>query len=228
MKRFIIAIDGTAAAGKSTTARLVAERLHYLHIDTGAMYRAAAYAVLKNNINPDDRQAVEELITGLRIRLEENRGPDVFLNNEKVTDNIRSQEVTAIVSKVSSYEGVRKHLVQEQREIARNGGVVLEGRDIGTVVFPDADLKFFFVATLEERARRRYEELKEKGIQSDYESILADIRRRDYIDSTRKTSPLKKAEDAIPVNTSEMTIREQVQYVLSFVDKRVREEESQE
>jgi CMP/dCMP kinase len=228
LKRFIIAIDGTAAAGKSTTARLVAERLHYLHIDTGAMYRAAAYAVLKNNINPDDRQAVEELITGLRIRLEENRGPDVFLNNEKVTDNIRSQEVTAIVSKVSSYEGVRKHLVQEQREIARNGGVVLEGRDIGTVVFPDADLKFFFVATLEERARRRYEELKEKGIQSDYESILADIRRRDYIDSTRKTSPLKKAEDAIPVNTSEMTIREQVQYVLSFVDKRVREEESQE
>jgi CMP/dCMP kinase len=228
LKRFIIAIDGTAAAGKSTTARLVAERLHYLHIDTGAMYRAAAYAVLKNNINPNDRQAVEELITGLRIRLEENRGPDVFLNNEKVTDNIRSQEVTAIVSKVSSYEGVRKHLVQEQREIARNGGVVLEGRDIGTVVFPDADLKFFFVATLEERARRRYEELKEKGIQSDYESILADIRRRDYIDSTRKTSPLKKAEDAIPVNTSEMTIREQVQYVLSFVDKRVREEESQE
>jgi CMP/dCMP kinase len=218
LKRLIIAIDGTAAAGKSTTARLVAERLDYLHIDTGAMYRAVAYAVLKNKINPDDRQAVGNLVRGLTIRLSQNEGLEVYINEERVTDKIRLPEVTAIVSKVSTFEEVRSHLVKEQREMARNGGVVLEGRDIGTVVFPDADLKFYFIAEIGERARRRYEELKTKGVSADYQSILDDIKRRDHIDSTRNSSPLKKADDAISVNTSNMTIREQVDYVLSFVE----------
>ncbi len=220
MKNLIIAIDGTAGSGKSTTARLVARRLQYLHIDTGAMYRAVALAVLQNNINPDDKDAVEKLVERLKLRLRQNNGIEVLLNDEHVTDLIRRSDVTSIVSTISSYEGVRAKMVEEQRAMGKNGSVVLEGRDIGTVVFPDADIKLFFIADVEERARRRCRELLDKGERVDFETILSDIKSRDYFDSTRAISPLKKAHDAITIDTSNISIDEQVEKVLSIVAKR--------
>ncbi len=220
MKKLIIAIDGTAGSGKSTTARLVARRLNYLHIDTGAMYRAAAYAVLKENINPDDKKAVEELIDRLKIRLRQSNGMEVLLNDEPVTNMIRTNGVTAIVSKVSSYERVRAKMAEEQRTMGKAGGVVLEGRDIGTVVFPEADIKFFFIADIEERARRRRHEILDKGETIDFDTVLTDIKSRDYHDSTRALSPLIKAEEAITIDTSKMTIDEQVEKVLSIISER--------
>ncbi len=216
----IIAIDGIAGSGKSTTARLVARKLHYLHIDTGAMYRAAAYAVLQKNVDPDDKEAVEKLVENLKIRLKQNDELQVLLNDQPVTQLIRAPDVTAVVSKVSSYEAVRMKMVEEQREMGKNGGVVLEGRDIGTVVFPDADVKLFFIADLEERVRRRCHELIEQGEKVDFDTMLTDIKSRDRLDSTRKVSPLKKADDAITIDTSNLTIEEQVEKVLSIVSEK--------
>ncbi len=220
MKNLIIAIDGAAGSGKSTTARLVAQRLKYLHIDTGAMYRAVALAVLQNDIDPEEKDAVEKLVENLRIRLRQNNGVEVLLNDKQVTDLIRRSDVTSIVSTISSYERVRAKLVEEQRAMGKNGGVVLEGRDIGTIVFPDADIKLFFVADIEERARRRCRELADKGEHVDFETILRDIKSRDYFDSTRNISPLKKADDAITIDTSNISIDEQVEKVLSIVMKK--------
>jgi cytidylate kinase len=220
LKKLIIAIDGTAGSGKSTTARLVARRLNYLHIDTGAMYRAATYAVLNENIDPDNKVAVENLVVDLKIRLHRSNGVEVILNGKPVTDKIRSNEVTARVSKISSYERVRAKMVEEQRAMGKNGGVVLEGRDIGTIVFPDADIKFFFVADIEERTRRRQREMNEQGEEVSFESMLNDIKARDYHDSTRAVSPLKKADDAITIDTSNLSIEEQVQKVIAIVEKK--------
>lgn len=219
MKNLIIAIDGTAGSGKSTTARLVAERLQYLHIDTGAMYRAATYAVLKHNIDPDDKEAVETFVKDLKIRLQKKNGLEVLLNDEPVSTKIRTSEIDSVVSKISSYEGVRQKMVEEQREIGKQGGVVLEGRDIGTVVFPDADVKFFFVADIEERARRRSHEMLARGEKVDFDTILSDIKARDYYDTKRRVSPLQKAEDAITIDTSHLTIEEQVDKVLEIVSR---------
>lgn len=220
MKKLIIAIDGTAGSGKSTTAKMVARRLHYLHIDTGAMYRAVALAVLQNNIDPDDIGAVEELTRDLKIRLDRSNGIAVLLNDTDITDLIRNSEVTAIASKVSSYGGVREKLADEQRQMGKNGGVVLEGRDIGTVIFPDADVKLYFTADIEERARRRLHELADKGEEVDYDSMIADLAFRDHADSTRKISPLKKADDAITIDTTDLSIDEQVEKVLSIVSEK--------
>jgi CMP/dCMP kinase len=226
LKKLIIAIDGTAGSGKSTTARLVAERLNYLHIDTGAMYRAAAFAVLKGKIDPVDRASVEKVVAESKIRLQNTNGTEVLLNDHPVTDEIRKSEVTAIVSQISSYPMVRQRMVEEQRAIGRNGGVVLEGRDIGTVVFPHADIKFFFVADVEERARRRCKELAERGEPADFEKILNDIKARDHSDSTRAVSPLKKAADAITIDTSSISIHEQVEEVIRIVRKKEKERTS--
>jgi len=184
------------------------------------MYRAVALAVLQNNINPDDKDAVEKLVERLKLRLRQNNGIEVLLNDEHVTDLIRRSDVTSIVSTISSYEGVRAKMVEEQRAMGKNGSVVLEGRDIGTVVFPDADIKLFFIADVEERARRRCRELLDKGERVDFETILSDIKSRDYFDSTRAISPLKKAHDAITIDTSNISIDEQVEKVLSIVAKR--------
>jgi len=222
----IIAIDGTAGSGKSTTAKLVARRLHYLHIDTGAMYRAVALAVLQNNINPEDRSAVEELTRNLKIRLRQSNGIEVLLNDANITDLIRNSEVTAIASKVSSYGGVRDKLADEQREMGKNGGVVLEGRDIGTVIFPDADVKLFFTADIEERARRRLHEMADRGEEVDYDTMIADLAFRDHADSTRKISPLKKADDAITIDTTDLSIDEQVERALSIVSDKKKLQQS--
>jgi CMP/dCMP kinase len=226
LKKLIIAIDGTAGSGKSTTARLVAERLNYLHIDTGAMYRAAAFAVLKAKVDPVDRARVEKVVAESKIRLQNTNGTEVLLNDHPVTDEIRKGEVTAIVSQISSYPMVRQRMVEEQRAIGRNGGVVLEGRDIGTVVFPHADIKFFFVADVEERARRRCKELVERGEPADFDTILNDIKARDHSDSTRAVSPLKKASDAITIDTSSISIDEQVEEVIRNVRKKETERTS--
>lgn len=218
--KLVIAIDGPAASGKSTTARLVAERLGYLHLDTGAMYRAIAAKVLQSGIRPDDADAVAELMESTSIRLEQGRGSLlVLLDGRDVTSEIRQTEVTRIVSAVSSISRVREVMVREQRRMAEGGGVVLEGRDIGTVVFPDADLKIYMVAGLRSRALRRQQELETQGIRNDLEALLKELEQRDKLDSTRETSPLRRAPDAIELDTSDLTIEDQVEFVVGKARK---------
>jgi len=214
-KKLIITIDGPAASGKSTTAKLVAERLGYLHVDTGAMYRAVTLKVLRAGLATDDRRGILALLPSTRVELLQASGAlVVLLDGLDVTHDIRSHEVTRAVSAVSSVREVREAMVREQRRMAEDGGIVLEGRDIGTIVFPNADLKFFMIAGIEARARRRLAELRIKGIQADVQQLQREIEERDRLDSTRAVSPLRKAQDAIVVDTSEMTIEEQVEFVV--------------
>jgi len=214
-KKLVIAIDGPAASGKSTTARLVAKRLGYLHVDTGAMYRAITLKVLKSGLKPDDVGNVGLLLTSTRVELQRtNDSVRVLLDGEDVTEGIRSAEVTRAVSAVSRIRQVREAMVLEQRKMAEGQGIVLEGRDIGTVVFPKAHLKIFMVANLEARARRRQNELKAKGINANTKSLLKEIQERDALDTTRDESPLKRAADAIELDNSNLTINEQVEFVL--------------
>lgn len=213
-KKLVIAIDGPAASGKSTTAKLVAERLGYLHVDTGAMYRAFTLKVLRSGISPDDRGNIARLLVSTRVTLRHTEKKlVVLLDGEDVTEQIRSVDVTRAVSSVSSLREVRQAMVREQRAMGRNGGIVLEGRDIGTVVFPDADCKFFVIAGIEARAERRLKELREQGVDADLDSLKNEIAERDRLDSTRFESPLRKADDAIEIDTSYMTIEEQVKVV---------------
>ena len=218
MTQLVIAIDGPAASGKSTTARLVAERLGYVHVDTGAMYRAVTLKILRAGIAPSDVVRIAALLESTRVELRRTGGAlQVVVDGEDVTDAIRTPEVTAAVSAVSSLREVRRAMVREQRALGRNGGIVLEGRDIGTVVFPDADCKFFLNAGIEGRARRRLEELRAKGITGDLAEQMNEIAERDRKDSTRAESPLRKAEDAIEIDTSELTIEGEVEEVLRHV-----------
>jgi cytidylate kinase len=221
--RLVIAIDGPAASGKSTTARLVAQRLGYLHVDTGAMYRAVTLKVLRQGISPSDVERISRLVESTRVELKGERGTlRVVLDGEDVTDPIRSPEVTRAVSAVSSLGAVRRAMVREQRTLGRNGGIVLEGRDIGTVVFPDADCKFFLIAGILARATRRMEEFQEKGVTGDLAELEAEIAERDRKDSTREESPLRKADDAIEIDTSDLTIEAQVERVLGIVQERLK------
>lgn len=218
----VIAIDGPAASGKTTTAKLVAQRLGYLHVDTGAMYRAVTLKVLRSGAEPEDRRGVAALLETTRVLLRVEGGIlRVLLDGEDVTEEIRSPEVTRAVSAVSSLPEVRQVMVREQRAIGAGGGIVLEGRDIGTVVFPDAECKFFLIAGIDVRAKRRLKELREKGISADLEALKNEIRTRDHLDSTRALSPLRKAEDAVEIDTSELTIEEQVDEVVRIVKERV-------
>jgi cytidylate kinase len=217
-RKLVIAIDGPAASGKSTTARLVAEALGYVHIDTGAMYRAVTLKVLRAGIRPSDGERIERLLATTHVALRrEGKATRVVLDGEDVNAEIRSPEVTRAVSMVSRHKIVREAMVREQRRMGSEGGIVLEGRDIGTVVFPDADLKFFMIAGIEARARRRREELEARGISPDMDGLIEEIRERDSQDSTREESPLRKAEDAIEVDTSDLTIEEQVRVVVEKV-----------
>lgn len=215
LSTIVIAIDGPAASGKSTTARLVAERLGYLHIDTGAMYRAMTLKALREGIDTKDTESVERLAEGTEIRLEREKGRlKVLVDGKDVTEAIRNPDVDRAVSAVSSYRKVRSVMVREQRRMGQRGGVVFEGRDIGTVVFPDADLKIYMVADVEERARRRQRELQAKGITADLNVLMEEIVVRDEKDSRRSVSPLRKADDAIIVDTSAMTIDRQVNFIV--------------
>jgi cytidylate kinase len=222
-RRLVVAIDGPAASGKSTTARNVARRLGYTYIDTGAMYRAATLAVLRAGIDPNDRAAVEHLAcrTSIRLVRRDDGSLRTLLDGEDVSSAIRSPEVTASVSAVSSYPRVREHLVALQQRMGEEGGVVLDGRDIGTVVFPDADVKVFMVADLRARAERRQAELTTQGTDIDIDGLQADLERRDRLDSTRQLSPLMRAPDAVEIDTSTMSIDEQVERVLELVRERL-------
>lgn len=213
----IIAIDGPAASGKSTTARLVADRLGYIYIDTGAMYRAVTLAVLRAGIPPADEAAVTELAARIRVELERVDGDCcVRLDGEDVSAAIRTPEVTAHVSQVSAYPGVRERMVVLQRNAATAGGVVMDGRDIGTVVFPHADLKIFMVADLHARAARRGAELVNMGRDGELQVLAAQLSERDRLDSERGVSPLRKADDAVEIDTSALTIEEQVERVVGM------------
>ncbi|SER13777.1 cytidylate kinase [Gracilibacillus ureilyticus] len=219
MKKIAIAIDGPAAAGKSTIAKLAAQHLNYIYIDTGAMYRTLTFKAIQENVDLSDDQKILEILKKLDITLT----PDfeVFANNENVTDNIRSNEVTNNVSKVASIPEVRDEMVKRQQELAVNRGVVMDGRDIGTRVIPDAEIKIFLVASVEERAQRRHEENIKKGIESDLEKLKAEIKNRDKMDSERTSSPLKKADDAIEIDTTSLSIEEVLQKILTIVEQEV-------
>lgn len=219
----MIAIDGPAASGKSTTARLVAERLGYLHIDTGAMYRAMALKVLEKGIDPTDARAIEAIVQSTEIGLEQISGElHTFLDGSDVTDKIRSPEVAKAASSVSAFKKVREAMVKEQRRMGKYGGIVLEGRDIGSVVFPEADVKIFLTATLDERARRRQKELRQKGVETSLDALRKEIAERDRKDATRDASPLVKSPDAIEIDTSHMSIEEQVKTVVEKAEEIIR------
>jgi len=215
-----VAIDGPASSGKSTISKLIAKENHFVYLDTGAMYRVVTLAVLRNKISIDNHEAIEKLVQTIEIGFSMQDGKQsVFMNGEDVTDEIRSVEVTKNVSAVSAIKEVRTRLVHLQQEIAENHSIIMDGRDIGTVVLPQAEIKIFLVASVEERAKRRFIENQEKGIEMSYEELVEDIRRRDHIDSTRKESPLRKAEDAIEIDTTTMTIEDVVKTVTALIQK---------
>lgn len=212
-----VAIDGPSAAGKSTIARRIAEKYHYIYIDTGAMYRCVAYFMLTNKIDLSDEQAVSQNLDKLDIQLT-NDG-HVYLNGLEVTSLIREDQVSLAASTVSAYPQVRETMVAMQRKMSSGGGVVLDGRDIGTVVLPDAELKIYQVASPQARAKRRYKENLSRKLPADFDQILKEIELRDYQDMHRAVSPLRKAADARELDTSNMSIEEVVDCVSSWIDE---------
>jgi len=214
----VVTIDGPAGSGKSTTARLVAERLGWLYLDTGAMYRALALKVLKKGISLEDAERISQLAKEVKIELVPSpQGLKVFLDGEEVTKEIRTPEVDRAVSPVCEIKAVRDVLARLQRKFGEKGDLVTDGRDQGTVVFPDADVKFYLTASLEERAKRRKKDQEGKGIFLSMEEVIRGIKERDRRDSEREHSPLRPAEDAIVVDTTHMSIEEQVEYVLTVI-----------
>ncbi len=225
MKKLVIAIDGPAASGKSTTSKLVAKRLGYLYIDTGAMYRAVTLKVLRTGIDLYDEDKIIFMAKKTSIRLEQRHGQvHVFLDDEDVTRSIRSQAVTKAVSAVSAIPKLREVLVRKQRLLGKQGGVVLEGRDIGTVVFPYADLKIYMSADISERARRRQKDLACDGVQVSIDELVKQIGERDQKDSKRNISPLRKADDALILDTSCLTMKEQVDFIVKRVTEILRKQ----
>lgn len=219
-KGLIIAIDGPAGSGKSTTAQLVAEELGYLYIDTGAMYRAATLHVLRSKVDLNDADAVANAVKSCEIRLSANINKTlVLLDGEEVSHEIRTPEVTLQVSAVSEIPRVREILVGAQRAMGAPGGVVLEGRDIGTIVFPDADLKIYLKADLQTRAIRRFIELQAQGIETTVEKVSSSVHERDALDTNRRHSPLRRAEDAVVVDTTDLSIEEQVERIVAMAEK---------
>jgi CMP/dCMP kinase len=221
----IIAIDGYSSCGKSTLAKQVAATLQYRYIDTGAMYRATALYLMRNHIDIYHPQLVGQSLLDIVIEFNLNAATnqqDTFLNNENVEQEIRvNPRVVSIVSEVSAISEVRRFLVKQQQKMGEKKGIVMDGRDIGTVVFPNAELKIFITADPAIRAQRRLDELTEKGQQTTFEEVLANLQKRDYIDSTRADSPLKKAEDAIELNNSYMSKDEQFEWVMGLVNRKL-------
>ncbi|ULT55495.1 (d)CMP kinase [Neobacillus drentensis] len=217
-----IAIDGPAAAGKSTVAKIVAERLSYIYIDTGAMYRALTYKAINNQLDLEDEASLLDTLLSTVIELKpSNTGQLVILDNCDVTDLIRTSEVTNSVSYVARQPKVREEMVKRQQAFATEGGVVMDGRDIGTHVLPNAEVKVFLLASVEERAERRHTENLEKGFPSDLEKLKEEIAQRDKIDSERAVAPLKKASDAIEIDTTSLTIPDVVEKIMALVNERI-------
>ena len=224
-KGLIIAIDGPAASGKSTTAQLLAKKLGYLYIDTGAMYRACALKAKKMGIDINDEESIRELLDDIDIRIENHNSKNrIFLDGEDVSEDIRADDISALASAISAIPAVRYKMVELQRKMGEKGGVILDGRDIGTFVFPTAEVKFFLTASPEIRAKRRWLELQQKGINKDFSEVLADLVKRDNNDSQRALAPLKKADDAIEIDTSNMTIEEQTDCLYQIIRSRMEEE----
>ncbi|MDI6840344.1 MAG: (d)CMP kinase [bacterium] len=213
----IVAIDGPAGSGKSTTARFVAEKLGYKYIDSGATYRALAIAVKRDKIDPNNKSEVERLSANLNINF---RGGKIFLDGDDITNAIRDEEIGKLASLCSTYKGVRENMVKLQRKLANTQNVVCEGRDIGTVVFPDADLKIYMDAELWIRALRRKRELFKFGIDKDLKSIIEDLKIRDEQDKSRKHSPLKVPVDAVVIDTTNLSIKEEVEKVIEMIKER--------
>lgn len=211
----VIAIDGPGGAGKSTIAKLLAKKLNYLHLDTGAMYRAVTLAAIRDNLNFDDKKNLIKLANKINITFDKNG--EIYLNNKNVSEAIRSSEVNTHVSKIAAVKGVREVLVKKQQQLAQQNKVVMDGRDITTVVLPEAEHKFFLTASLAERAKRRYQEVKSKNKDADLEEIKKSIARRDKLDSEREHSPLKKAEDAVLIDTTELSIDEVLKKMISLI-----------
>lgn len=221
MKAIRIAIDGPASSGKSTVAKIIAKNLGYTYLDTGAMYRCATYIALKNNYSENDISAILKELSEHPITFKKGDGGSqlVFLGTEDVTLAIRQNDVTNNVSWVSAIAEIREELVAQQRRIAQDGAIIMDGRDIGTVVLPDAELKIFLIASVDERAERRYRENLEKGIDSDFETLKEEIAARDFKDSHREVSPLKAADDAIVFDTTGVTIQGVVQFIQEKAEK---------
>lgn len=224
MKTVSIAIDGPSGAGKSSLAKALARELGFIYVDTGALYRSVGYQVLKRGGAPSDSVFVKKLLPDLKVELKYIDGSQrVFVNNQDVSDMIRTPEVSMAASAVSAIPAVREFLFDLQRETAKKNNVVMDGRDIGTVVLPDADIKIFLTASPEERARRRFLELKEKGIEASFEDVLADMIKRDYDDANRQTAPLRKAEDAITVDTTGNTFEQSLEIIKQIIQERLNE-----
>lgn len=222
MRKITIAIDGYSSCGKSTMAKDLAREIGYIYVDTGAMYRSVTLFAMRNNqFNEDGSIKTDELKSrmneiNISFKLNSETGrPDTYLNGELVEKEIRSMDVSARVSKIAALPFVREALVAQQQAMGKEKGIIMDGRDIGTVVFPDAELKIFVTASAEVRAQRRYDELKAKGMPADFDDILKNVKERDYIDSHRETSPLRKADDALELDNSHMTIEEQKAWLMA-------------
>jgi cytidylate kinase len=220
-KKLSIAIDGPAAAGKSTVAKIIARRLTYIYIDTGAMYRALTYKALNNGIDPNNEAALYDLLMSTDIKLQNSdQGQDVLVDGVIVSEEIRTPNVTKNVSAVSQHKLVREEMVRRQQLLSEQGGVVMDGRDIGTQVMPNAEVKIFMLASVDERAKRRHEENILKGFDSDIEQLKQDIAARDKFDSEREVSPLKKAADAIELDTTSLSIDEVVDAIMKIANEK--------
>ena len=217
MKNLIVAIDGPAGSGKSTIAKLVAKKFNFTYIDTGAMYRMITVYLLENKISFDNLDKIQKILNEINLDMKEDK---FFLNNVDVSLKIREEIINENVSKVASIKAVRENLVNLQRKIASDKNVILDGRDIGTVVFPNAQVKIFLVASAEERARRRYNEFSEKKVEITYDEVLKSLKERDHLDSTRKESPLVKASDALELDTTNLKIDEVVYFISNEIEKR--------
>ena len=229
MKQIIIAIDGHSSSGKSTMAKDLAKEIGYIYIDTGAMYRAVTLYALQHGFfsgEKVDEEVLRSALPDIHISFQLNKQtgrPDTYLNGTNVEREIRGMEVSDKVSLVAALPFVRRAMVAQQQEMGKAKGIVMDGRDIGTTVFPDAELKLFITASPEVRARRRLDELKAKGEATTYEEVLENVKKRDYLDSTREESPLRKADDAVVLDNSDMTISEQKAWLLEVVRQRLQE-----
>ena len=228
MKKITIAIDGFSSCGKSTMAKDLAKKLGYVYVDTGAMYRAVTLYAMRNGLFNADGSVktadLERQMNKINITFKLNKTaerPDTYLNNELVENDIRTLEVSNHVSQIAAVPFVREAMVAQQQRMGKDKGVVMDGRDIGTTVFPEAELKVFVTASAEVRAQRRYDELKEKGMPADFNDILKNVQERDYIDSHREISPLRKAPDAIELDNSHMTITEQSAWLMELVEQKI-------